>query len=156
VGEGGYLSPPGGAESHGAGADREAVAHLEQALVAVRPLPGTRETTELTIDIHFDLRNAFSPFGDWAHMREHLNEAEVLARSLGDQHWLGRTATFMAIQCVITGDYDGAVGFGWKGLAIARTLGDRSIEVLATSYLGATHLVRASSARRSPSSSGTD
>jgi hypothetical protein len=53
------------------GADREAVAHLEQALVAVRPLPGTREATELTIDIHFDLRNAFSPFGDWAHMREH-------------------------------------------------------------------------------------
>jgi hypothetical protein len=40
------------------GVTREAVAHLEAALVALRRLPSTRETTELTIDIHLDLRNA--------------------------------------------------------------------------------------------------
>jgi tetratricopeptide (TPR) repeat protein len=48
----------------------------------------------------------------------------------------------MVMQRVNTGDYDGAVGFGQEGLAIARTLGDRSIKALATSYLGVTHLVR--------------
>jgi class 3 adenylate cyclase/tetratricopeptide (TPR) repeat protein len=124
------------------GANREAVAHLEQALGTLRHLPETRETTELTIDIHIDLRNARDPLGDWARIGEHLHEAEGLARTLGDQHRLARIATFMASQCRDTGDYDEAVRFGHEALSIARTLGDRSIEVLATSHLGLTHAAR--------------
>jgi class 3 adenylate cyclase len=120
-------------------ANREAVAHLEQALGALRRLPETRETTELTIDIHLDLRNAFVPLDDWARMADHLHEAEGLARTLGDQHRLARIATFMVIQRLYTGDYDEAVRFGQEALTIARTLGDRSIEVVATSFLGRTH-----------------
>src|SRR5881296_3909068 len=61
-------------------ANREAIAHLEQALGALRRLPETRKTTELAIDIHIDLRNALLPLGERARMREHLHEAEVLAR----------------------------------------------------------------------------
>jgi class 3 adenylate cyclase/tetratricopeptide (TPR) repeat protein len=121
---------------------REGVAHLEQALTALRNLPNNRETTELTIDIHLDLRNALLPLGNRARMGEHLHEAEVLARTLGDQHRLARIATFMVIQCLATGDYDEAVGFGREALSIARTLGDRSIEVVATSFLGMTHAAR--------------
>jgi tetratricopeptide (TPR) repeat protein len=123
-------------------ANREAIAHLEQALGALRRLPETRETTELTIDIRLDLRNAFGQLGDWARAADHLHEAEVLARRLGDTHRLGRIATFMVTQCRVTGDYDGAVRFGQEALSIARTLGDRSIEVVATSYLGMTHPAR--------------
>ena len=123
-------------------ANREAIAHLEQALGALRRLPETRETTELTIDIRLDLRNALLPLGDRARMGEHLHEAEVLARTLGDQHRLARIATFMVIQCLVTGDYDEAVRFGQEALSIARTLGDRSIEVVATSFLGMTHAAR--------------
>ena len=115
-------------------ANREAIAHLEQALGALRRLPETRETTELTIDIHIDLRNALLPLGDRARMGEHLHEAEVLARTLGDQHRLARIATFMVIQCLDTGDYDEAVRFGQEALSIARTLGDRSIEVVARPF----------------------
>jgi tetratricopeptide (TPR) repeat protein len=48
----------------------------------------------------------------------------------------------MVIQCLATGDYDEAVGFGREALSIARTLGDRSIEVVATSFLGMTHAAR--------------
>jgi hypothetical protein len=48
----------------------------------------------------------------------------------------------MVIQCILTGDYDGAIGFGEEALAIAHTVGDRSIEVVATSFLGFTHLHR--------------
>jgi predicted ATPase len=40
---------------------REAVVHLEQALGALRHLPETRATTELTIDLRIDLRNALLP-----------------------------------------------------------------------------------------------
>ncbi len=123
-------------------ANREAIAHLEQALGTVRHLPENRETTELTIDIHIDLRNALNPLGEWARMVDHLHEAEVLARTLGDQHRLARIATFMVIECLVTGDYDEAVRFGREALSIARTLGDRSIEVVATSFLGMTHVTR--------------
>jgi tetratricopeptide (TPR) repeat protein len=123
-------------------ANREAIAHLEQALEALRRLPEIRETTELTIDIRIDLRNALHPLGDQARMRDHLHEAEVLARPLGDQHRLARIATFIVIQCLATGDYDEAVRFGQEALSIARTLSDRSIEVVATSYLGITHAAR--------------
>jgi tetratricopeptide (TPR) repeat protein len=121
---------------------REAIAHLEQALGALRRLPEIRETTELTIDIHLDLRNALGTLGEWARMREHLHEAEGLARTLGDQRRLARIATFMVLQCLGTGDYDEAVRFGQEALSIARTLGDRSIEVVATSFLGLTHAAR--------------
>jgi hypothetical protein len=102
-----------------------------------------RETTELTIDIRIDLRNALSPVGGRGRMGERLlHEAEVLARTLGDQHRLARVATFMVIQCLATGDYDEAVRFGREALTIARTLGDRSIEVVATSFVGHTHIAR--------------
>src|SRR5713226_7104110 len=121
---------------------REAIAHLEQALGALRRLPETRETTELTIDIRLDLRNALLPLGDRTRMGEHLREADVLARTLGDQRRLARIATFMVNQCLATGDYDEAVRFGQEALSIGRTLGDRSIEVVATSFLGMTHAAR--------------
>jgi tetratricopeptide (TPR) repeat protein len=124
------------------GANREAVAHLEQALAVLRHRPESRETTELTIDLHIDLRNALAALGEVARMGEHLDEAERLARTLGDPHRLGRITTFMVAQCGYTGDYDGAVRFGREALSIARTLGDRSIEVVATSFLGLTHLGR--------------
>jgi tetratricopeptide (TPR) repeat protein len=120
-------------------ANREAVAHLEQALGALRHLPERRETTELTIDIRLDLRTALLPLADRARMGEHLHETEVLARTLGDQHRLARIATFMVNQCLVTGDYAEAVRFGQEALSIARTLGDRSIEVVATANLGQTH-----------------
>jgi tetratricopeptide (TPR) repeat protein len=123
-------------------ANREAIAPLEQALGALRRLPETRETTELTIDIRLDLRNALLPLGDRARMGDHLHEAEVLARRLGDQHRLARIATFMVIQCLRTGDYGEAIRFGQEALSIARTLGDRSNEVVATSFLGMTYLAR--------------
>jgi len=40
------------------------------------------------------------------------------------------------------GDYDRAVRFGQEALSLARALGDRSIEVIATSFLGGTHIAR--------------
>ena len=120
-------------------ANREAIAHLEQALGALRRLPEIRQTIELTIDIRLDLRNALRPLGEWARMGEHLHEAEVSARALGDQNRLARIAVFMANQCLATGDYDAAVRFSQEALSIARTLGNRSIEVIATSNLGTAH-----------------
>jgi len=115
---------------------------VEQALGALRHLSETRETTELTIDLHIDLRNALAPLGELARMGEHLHEAERLARMLGDPRRLGRIANFRVLHCLYTGDFDEAVRFGQEALSLARTLGDRSIEVVATSLLGGTHIAR--------------
>jgi class 3 adenylate cyclase/tetratricopeptide (TPR) repeat protein len=124
------------------GANREAIPHLEEALGAVRHLPESRKTTELIVDFHLDLRNALRSIGEWARVAEHLHKAEGLARTLGDQHRLGRIAGAMVVQCLVTGDYNEAIRFGQEALSIARTLGDRSIEILATSLLGLTHAAR--------------
>ena len=142
MGEGGELPAPGGAAGNGAGGQSEAIAHLEQALEALRRLPETKETTETIIDTHIDLRNALLPLRDPARMGEHLHEAEVLARGLGDQQRLARITTFMVIQCLGDGDYAEAVRFGREALGIARSLDDRAIEVLATAFLGQTHATR--------------
>ena len=48
----------------------------------------------------------------------------------------------MVDECLMTGDYDEAVRFGQEALRIARTLGDRATEVVATTFLGETHTVR--------------
>src|SRR5262249_2567980 len=93
------------------GANREAVAHLEQALGTIRHLPEIRQTTELTIDIHIDVRTALFPLGDWVRMGDHLQEADGLARTLGDQRRLARVAAFMVVKCQLTGDYDEALRF---------------------------------------------
>jgi class 3 adenylate cyclase/tetratricopeptide (TPR) repeat protein len=123
-------------------ANREALAHLGQALETLGRLPQTREATELTIDLHLDLRNALLPLGDRVPMGEHLHEAERLARALGDQHRLARITTFMVIQCLATGHQDEALRFGQEALGLARALHDRSTEVVATSFLGMAHAAR--------------
>jgi class 3 adenylate cyclase/tetratricopeptide (TPR) repeat protein len=131
-----------GLRAMGRAANREAVAHLEQALEALRRLPETRQTAELAIDIRLDLRNALLPLGDRARIGEHLQEAERLTRTLGDRQRLARIATFMVIQNLGSGDYAEAVRFGHEALEIGRTLGDRAIEVVATSFLGMAHVTQ--------------
>jgi tetratricopeptide (TPR) repeat protein len=97
----------------------------------------------LTIDIHLDLRNSLIPLSDDARIADHLRDAEVLARALGDQHRIGRIATFMAMQCVFAaGNYEDALRFAREALIIARTLDDRSMEMVAKSNVGLTHIVR--------------
>jgi tetratricopeptide (TPR) repeat protein len=120
----------------------EAAAFLTHALGALHRLPATRETTELTIDVRLDLRNALAPAGEWARMGEHLHEADGLARTLGDQHRLGRIVNCMVNLRMVTGDYDEAVRFAQEALGIGRILGDRSIDVVATMYLGSAHSAR--------------
>jgi hypothetical protein len=93
-------------------ANREAICPPGAGARGLRHLPETRETTELTIDIRIDLRNALHPARRSGAHGDHLHEAEGLARTLGDQHRLGRIATFMVNQCLANGDYDEAVSFG--------------------------------------------
>jgi tetratricopeptide (TPR) repeat protein len=117
-------------------ANRDAAAHFEQALEALRHLPEHRETTELAIDLRFDIRTALVPLAEWDRMQDHLRTAESLASALGDQRRLGRVSIYMVIQAVLTQEYGEAVRFGRQALAIGEALGDLSIEAPANAYLG--------------------
>lgn len=75
-------------------------------------------------------------------MGEHVHEAGVLARRLGDQQRLARVAIWQVIQCLYTGDYDEAAKSGQEAVAIARTLGDHSTEMLAMRVLGQVYATR--------------
>ena len=133
-------------------ANREAVAYLEQALEAFRHLP---ENPELAIDLRLDLRAALLPLADFARMQDYLQEAEALARSLGDQRRLGQIATNMAVQHINAGDYSEALSSGREALAIGEALGDHFIEVRATSSSVLRTTQEVSFARRPAYSSAT-
>jgi class 3 adenylate cyclase/tetratricopeptide (TPR) repeat protein len=120
-------------------AAREAVSYLEQALEALGHLPERRDTTELAVDVRFDLRSALLPLGEWERMQHHLRTAESLALTLDDRQRLGRVLGYMVVQCVLAQEYAEAVRFGEQALAIAGALGDTTIQVPANAYLGLAH-----------------
>ena len=121
------LSPPGWDPGHGRALTR-GNAHLEQALVALRR-SRTRETTELTIDLHIDLRNALSRSAIGAHggPPPERRGCQTLATSTGS-----RGSHLHGDPGLGTGDYDELSDLG-RSPGIARALGDRSSEVVATS-----------------------
>src|SRR5260370_38986005 len=75
-------------------------------------------------------------------MAEHIHEAEMLTRKLGDQPRRTRILTLRSNQCQAVGDYDEAVRFGQEALTIARAVGDRGREMVVTMAQGVTHIVR--------------
>ena len=68
---------------------REAVTYYEQALMALRHLPDSRDLREQAIDVRLDLRTALIVLGDFGRLLDHLREAETLAEALHDHRRLG-------------------------------------------------------------------
>jgi tetratricopeptide (TPR) repeat protein len=121
----------------------EAAAHLEQAIVALQHRPQSRERDEQAIDLRFALRNSLAPSNDFGRILEMLTEAETRARALGDQRRLGRVFAFFASHAWATVDYQRAIEFGQRALAIAAELGDVPLEVLANQMTAQTYHDRA-------------
>jgi tetratricopeptide (TPR) repeat protein len=115
---------------------REVVVCSEQAFAALRHLPESRATQEQAIDLRLDLRNALWALGELRRMLDYLREAATLAEGLGDQPRLGRVAAFMCRYLREMGDHDSAVESGQQALAIAETLGDFALQVMAQHSLG--------------------
>src|SRR2546428_816340 len=117
----------------------EVVACAEQALAALTHLPESRATQEQAIDLRFDLRNALWSLGEIRRTLDYLREAETLAKHLDDQLRLGRVSSYMCRYLREIGDQDGAVASGQQALAVAQTLGNFALQVLARHYLGVTY-----------------
>jgi tetratricopeptide (TPR) repeat protein len=120
-------------------AHREAVAYFERALEALTDLPESGDAREQAIDLHFDLRNALLPLGDFGRMLDHLRRAESIAKALDDRRRLGWVSAYLTHYCFVSGDYDGAIEAGQCASAIARDLGELSLDVVANYYLGETY-----------------
>jgi class 3 adenylate cyclase/tetratricopeptide (TPR) repeat protein len=117
-------------------AGREAEACFEQALAALEHLPEGRERHEQAIDVRFGLRNALVTRLEYGRVLTCLQEAEVLARALSDQHRLGWGAAYMTECLGATGDLPRAVEVGHRALALAGTLGDAALQVVTHLFLG--------------------
>jgi DNA-binding NtrC family response regulator len=129
-----------GAKAATRSADSQAVACLEEALVALGHLPESRETIQLAIDLRFHLRNSLFPLAGFVRIEAYLREAEALARRLDDQHRLGRMSAFMSAHHIATGGHTSEVRtFAQRAEAIGETLGDVPLQVAAQQHLLQAH-----------------
>ena len=115
---------------------REAVAYIEQALLALEHLPKCRETLEQAIDLRLDLRSSLQPLGEIGRILDHLEEAEGIAERLGDRRRLGRVSSLMANVLWWMGQPDRAVDAGWRALTIDVAPDDVPFRVVTNSLLG--------------------
>ena len=122
-------------------ANREAVAWFEQALEAASRLAPEREMLEHAIDLRFDLRTALIPLGELGQIGGHLREAEHAAEAIRDKRRLGWISAYLSAHRFMTGDNEGAVESGLRGLSLGEDLGDLSIDVAASVYLGQAYFV---------------
>jgi class 3 adenylate cyclase/tetratricopeptide (TPR) repeat protein len=125
-----------GTKAFARSAMREVVACCEQALAALTHLPESRATQEQAIDLRFGLRDALWSLGDMRRGFDYLREAATLAEALDDQPRLGRVSAYMCRYFSDRGDHDSAVESGQHALAVAATLGDFALQVMAHHYLG--------------------
>src|SRR5262245_21625664 len=132
----------GGVRSLAHFAGREAMAYLEQALMALRYLPETPDTMRLGVDIRLELRNALLPYGQQQEIFVHLGEARRLGEALQDAPRLGRVLAFLTHHCSNVGEADLAIEAGRQALDIAERAGDLDLQIVANFSMGGAHRSR--------------
>jgi tetratricopeptide (TPR) repeat protein len=117
-------------------AHRDAIAYLEQALVALDHLPKTREVQEVAVDIRLDVFAPLLAVGDLDRRLERSCEAEQLAEAIGDARRLVRALIFTSNTLQHMGRTQEAVRRGQRCVELVRALDDPTLELLAEHYLG--------------------
>jgi class 3 adenylate cyclase/tetratricopeptide (TPR) repeat protein len=125
-----------GTKADARSANREAASYFNQALTAMVHLPESREMREQAIDLHFKLRNSLGALGEHEKLLQHLRAAEALANALGDERRLAWVNAYIARELLGQGEYGEAITADERAIAIARTLDDYGLEVMATLHLG--------------------
>ena len=111
-------------------ANRLAVACFERSLVALSHLPESAEAIGKSIDVRIELRYSLLALAELQRMFDHLQEAERLAASHGDQPRLGRVSAFIAEYFWVLGDYGRAIESGLRASGIATAVGDVALQAL--------------------------
>jgi class 3 adenylate cyclase/tetratricopeptide (TPR) repeat protein len=116
-------------------AHRVDVRYFEQALNALAHLPKTPEALGRAIDVRLELRAALAPIGEYRRMLEALTEADGIARALGDDRRLGLVLSFLTNFFTLRGDFERAISHGHDALALAASVKDVELQVLASAFL---------------------
>jgi class 3 adenylate cyclase/tetratricopeptide (TPR) repeat protein len=125
-----------GAKALARSAYRESIEHFEHALGALTHLPESPATSEVAIDVRFELRTALTPLGYLERIVHHLREAERLALQLDDKRRLARVSAYLADYFRQLGEHDRALAAGERAQTIASRLGDVALEIASNTYLG--------------------
>jgi tetratricopeptide (TPR) repeat protein len=120
-------------------ANREAVAHLEQALAALQHLPESRDRRAQAIDLWLELRNALHPLGEHERIHACLHEAERMAEAMGDPRRLSQVSTLLGHYFGWIGEQEHAIERLQHALDIARDLGDVVLQLGPSFVLGEAH-----------------
>src|SRR5262249_25772473 len=118
---------------------REAVSKTEQAVSALAHLPETPDTLAQGIDVRIEMRHALWPLGDMEGILQHLEPAEKLAETLGDQRRLGQVISTKGYCFWMLGDAGPGLASGRRALTIAASLGDFALEAGANCAVGLAH-----------------
>ena len=125
-----------GTKADARSAIREAASYFEQALTALGHLPEivrrvSRPSTSTSTCVV-----SLGALGEGERVLEHLRAAEALANALGDERRLARVNVYIARLLSAQGEYEQAVTACERAIAMARTLDDYGLEVVATLSLG--------------------
>jgi len=123
------------------GAFRDACDRYEQALELLPDLPPTPEMIQRGIDLRLDLSYTTYVLGQIPRFVELLQEAEQLARQLGDQRRLAEVANRRSQYCWVDARYREGIPYAWQALEVAETLGHSRLRASATYRLGAHHVL---------------
>ena len=117
-------------------ANGEAVARFRQALSALGRMPEERSSLEQAIDVRLDMRPPLLQLGRLPEVLEASQEAETLAKRIGDEARLARVYTYLANYHYLKGDHETAIGYSARCVAIGRAQGDPALVGLARAYMG--------------------
>jgi class 3 adenylate cyclase/tetratricopeptide (TPR) repeat protein len=125
-----------GARAYDRAAFRQAVAYYEQARQALAHLPEPGDTRILAIELRLAMDRPLSALGENGRRLALLGEAEALARALDDRARLGLVLTRMTNVLWLTGAHDGAIAAGQQALDLAVELGENTLQMQASYFLG--------------------
>jgi transcriptional regulator with AAA-type ATPase domain/tetratricopeptide (TPR) repeat protein len=117
----------------------DAVRDFDTALDALARLPDTEATRTLGVDLRLEVRGALTALGEFGRVRERLDEAETLARTLADELRLGRVRAYQTSYYRQIGDHPRALEAGQHALRIGEERGNLALRVTGGIYLGHVH-----------------
>lgn len=126
-----------GLRAHAVGLFQDSLDRFERAFEILPRLSTHPDNTRRRIDARLDLHLPLFLLGQFPRLVRLHQEAEQLARRLGDQPRLGRVAYRMGIYSLMNAEFARSAEYCHLALDIATTTHDRELHILATFTLGA-------------------
>jgi class 3 adenylate cyclase/tetratricopeptide (TPR) repeat protein len=112
----------------------DAAGYYEQALTALHQIPETPETIQQGIDLRLSFRPLLVPLADFPRGFVLLNEAETMARNLGDQQRLGLVLMNLGHHFWAVGDHDLSVASSEKASTLLSPFQDLDFQLWVDFY----------------------